>query len=151
MPSHNKQTCPTCGQSVNKREIHLFSGLVGALFSVYQWCGEEQKHEFTKKEIKHLIKDDVVSGVFAYLRWFGGLVYNPDGIRGHYGLNMERCQEFFAGRLSIPTMLLKDPLEKDEEKAIEKLDYRKIDQIPNLSEFLDENKEYIAKYQGRLL
>lgn len=145
MSTINKQSCPTCGQSVNKRQISLFKGMVEALFGVYKWCKENNRHEFKKKDIEHLLSKSVQAN-FAYWRWFGGLAYNPDNIQGHYGLNMERCEDFFTGKLSIPTVLLKNPLEEDDK--IEKFEYKYISEIPHLSSFLDENKNFIAQYMG---
>lgn len=140
--SENIRKCPTCGQSVNRRQIPFYKGMVNALWNVFQWCEQNHRHEFKKREIKHLM-DDVAISVFAYWRWFGGLVYNPDGVRGNYGLNMERCEEFFAGTLQIPVEIWTDPLTHE----VEAKDYRTIGNIPHLSEFLDQNKNFIARYQ----
>ena len=141
--SVNKQVCPTCGQSVNERQIPFYKGMVTALWKVYQWCEERDRHEFKKKEVKHLM-DDVVISVFAYWRWFGGLVYNPDGVKGSYGLNMQRCEDFFAGRIEIPTEVWTNPLTKE----VRQENFRNIKNIPNLSQFLDENQNYIARYRA---
>lgn len=152
MPSLKKQSCPTCGQSVNERSITLYKGMVTTLWQVFQWCEQKHRHEFTKQDIKHLITSDVVSSTFAYWRWFGGLAYNPDGIKGHYGLNMDRCADFFAGKLRIPTVLWKNPLKKGDE-MIRPDEYRYIHEVPSLAGFLDVNNNYIAKYrnpQGQL-
>lgn len=146
MPNIKKQCCPTCGQSVNEREIHLFTGMVTCLYKVVRWCEANGVHEFKKKDIKHLLTD-VVSANFAYWRWFGGLVYNPDGIQGHYGLNMQRCRDFLGGKLQIPTVLYKNPLVTDDEKAIRPGGYGYIHEIPILSTFLNEEGEYIARYR----
>ena len=148
MSSIQKHTCPTCGQSVNERSISLFDGMVETLWNVFQWCERKQVHEFVKKDVKHLITSDVVSANFAYWRWFGGLAYNPDDVQGHYGLNMERCREFFANRLKIPTRLWKNPLMPEGERVKPDPDsYATCDNIPNLFEFLDRNKNYIARYR----
>lgn len=138
-----KRTCPTCGQSVNKRQIPFYAGMVTALWRVYVWCGERRRHEFAKKEIKHLM-GDVASAVFAYWRWFGGLVYNPDGIKGHYGLNMDRCEQFFRGNLEIPIEVWTDPLTHQ----IEVTQKGKLGQIPKIKDFLDANSNYVAMYKG---
>lgn len=140
--SENKQSCPRCGQSVNERQITLFVGMVEGLWKVFKYCEAKGSYTFKKKDIKHLL-GDVVSANFAYWRWFGGLAYNPDGIAGHYGLNEQRCRDFFAGKLQIPTVLWKNPLSD----GIRREDYRYIQAIPNLSEFLDENEQYIAVYR----
>lgn len=144
MTSVHKQVCPTCGQSVNKRQIPFYIGMVTALWKVYVWCMEKQRHEFKKKEVKHLM-DDVVISVFAYWRWFGGLVYNPDGVRGSYGLNMARCDQFFKGELEIPIEIWTNPLTKE----IEVAKTGKIGDVPGLKDFLDENQNYVAMYKSK--
>lgn len=140
MPAINKCECPTCGRSINKREIALFSGMVKALFKVWKWCQEKRVHEFQRKEIKHLFRTENEVARFGDWVWFGGLIYKHG--KGRYGFNIERTKKFFAGELEIPIRIYKDPLSGE----IEKADYRTIKGIPHLIEFLDENNEYIAQY-----
>lgn len=140
MSTLHKQSCPTCGQSVNEREIGLFKGMVVSLYDIWQWCEEKNRHEFTRKEIKHLLKSDNQIARFGDWVMFGGLVYKQG--KGHYGLNMERTRDFFTGRSSIPTLIYKNPLTKE----LRKDRYRYVGQIPSLNELLTENKEFIAKY-----
>ena|SRR3990167_6369758 len=140
MTTLNKQTCSCCGQSINKRQIGLFQGMVVSLWGVYCWCIDHNKHEFQRKEIKHLFKDENVSARFGDWVFFGGLVYKEG--KGHYGLNMERCAEFFKNRLPIATMVTKDPRTGE----IEKYDPRTIRQIPSLVEFLDSDNRFIVLY-----
>ena len=101
---NQKNRCPTCGHAIDKREIALFSGLVEALWRVLKWCEEKQRHEFSRKEIEHLIPGGSEKARFGDLVLFGGLVYKNKKAR--YGLNMERCDEFFSGRMSIPTVIM---------------------------------------------
>lgn len=146
--SLHKQSCPTCGQSVNERTIVLFKGMTECLFQVLQYCEARGVYEFKKKDVKHLLTD-VVSSNFAYWRWFGGLVYNPNDIPGNYGLNVNRCRAFFAGQIKIPTTLIKNPLTNE----IRAEDERYIHEIPHITNFLDNNQNYIARYrepQGQL-
>ena len=113
MPSIGKQTCPCCGQSINKREIGLFKELIEALIEIYKWCQARGTHEFTRKDIKHLLKSDNVIARFGDLKLFGGIVYTPDETgRGHYGINIERMEQFLRNELKIPTKILKNPLER---------------------------------------
>lgn len=140
--STNIKHCPMCGQSINERQIALFSGMVDALFRVWRWCEERNRHVFDRKDIKHLLADDNQIARFGDWIYFGGLVYKPQG-RGTYGLNMGRAREFFSGKLEIPTLVWKNPLTG--ELKHESLRY--IDEIPNIGEFLDANKMYIPSYR----
>lgn len=146
MRTENKQCCPTCGQSVNKRAIQLYSGMVKILMRVHKWCVEKGVHEFRRKDISHLLSGDSERARFSDWILFGGLIYRPEGEKkgGYYGMNMERVQAFLAGHLEIPTVILKDPLTGELEMTEKKTIY----QIPNLTDFLDENQQYVAQYTG---
>ncbi len=116
--------------------------MIKALIRVYYWCNKTKKHEFSRKEMKHLLKgSDNDIARWGDLVYFGGLVYKPQG-KGTWGINLERCREFISGKSEIPTEIYKNPITKE----ITKDAYRKINQIKNLSEFLDENKNYICEY-----
>ncbi len=93
-----------------------------------------------KKDVKHLLGRNEYAR-FGDWVYFGGLVYK--GSKADYGLNMERCAEFFAGRRQIPRSVFKNPVTR----AITPGEYAYIYQIPNLVEFLDENELYIARYR----
>jgi len=143
MASEEKQSCPTCGQSVNIREIVLFSGMVRALVKVYAWAREKDVHEFTRKDIKHLFTNENETARFGDWILFGGLVYRPLGAqRGCYGLNFDRVEDFLSGRTQIPTTILKDPLKGTHEPT----DYRHIKDIKNLSDLLTHG-EFVAVYR----
>lgn len=138
-----KQSCPTCGQSVNERQIALFTEMVDALWSVWQWCQEKGRYEFSRKDIKHLLKTDSQIARFGDWVLFGGLLYRPDGKKGLYGLHKERVRAFFCGELQIPRIIWKNPLTNE----LKRDEYSFISQIPHLGKFLDENAEYIAMYR----
>ena len=140
MATINKEACPTCGQSVNIREIGLYKGMVDALLEVFKWCEIKGRHEFDRKEIKHLLKNDGQIARFGDWVMFGGLVYKHG--KGHYGLNMERCRDFFANNYEIPSKIFKNPLTQELTPA----DYKTIKNIPKLKDFLDENYDFISKY-----
>jgi len=135
--------CDKCGGIISERQIGLFNGMVEALLKVWQWAEEHHKYEFARKEVKHLFKNENESARFGDWILFGGLVYRPDGKKGTYGLNLERVKALFLGELEIPTTLWKNPVTHE----IRKEDYRSVGNIKNLSEFLDENNEFIALYR----
>jgi hypothetical protein len=145
MDSVNKQVCPTCGQSVNRREIQLYSGMVKALILVYKWCKEHEVHEFQRSEVNHLM-DRVEYTRFGDWVYFGGLIYRPEGgkERAQYGMHIGRVEEFLSGNRKIPTLAIKDPLSGQVDLEEEKY----IHEIPHLTEFLNEHQQYIARYVG---
>jgi len=137
---HNR--CPYCKRIIDKREISLYRSLIESLGKIYKWCREKEIHNFTKKNIKGLLDHNDYAR-FGDLILFGGLVYK--GGQSKYGLNMERCEEFFAGKTKIPTRILKDPITKE----IEHFDYKTIRDIPGLVKFLDDEGLYQPHYEPR--
>lgn len=139
----NKEVCPHCGQVINNREVTIYSGMVKALVRVFYWCAQNKKHEFKRDEIKHLFKGvDNEIARWGDWRYFGnGMVYKPEG-KGTWGLNMKRVRAFINGERTIPTKVLIDRV-KGEKTYLE---YRTIDEIKNLSEFLNDAKQYIVNY-----
>lgn len=138
-----KNRCQTCGHIIDDREICLYSGLVKALWEIFKLCKTKNRHEFKMKEIRHLL------GRNEYARFgdwvlFGGLVYKLE--KASYGLNMERCNEFFANRLKIPTTQWKNGITG--ELTIKEYGYAR--DIRGLIQLLDSEKMYIANYKPTL-
>jgi hypothetical protein len=140
MTTLNKEACPCCGQSINQRKITLFRGMADSLKKVFQWCIEKNKHEFSRKDIKHLLTTDSEIARFGDWVWFGGIVYKRG--KGEYGINMERANAFFTGKLKIPMTIVKDP--KTDEHYGE--DYRSLSEMHKLKDLLDIDGSYIAEY-----
>lgn len=139
----NKKTCPTCGQSVNPRQISLFLELVDSLRDVYNWCVTNKVTEFERKDIKHLLKSDSVIARFGDWIHFGEIL-TKDG-KGKYKINMIYARAFLTNAMSIPTNVYHDPLTGEYEYE----DKKYLRQIKGLSYMLDENKEYIVEYRGK--
>lgn len=99
--------CPCCGANVKDRVITIYKELVEALYRVYRWCGEKQRHEFKMTDIKHLMDKSDYARFGDLIRCSGGIVYRPQDEEGNihngiYGMNMERAADFFHGRRPIP-------------------------------------------------
>ena len=141
MPTLGKQSCPTCGQSVNEREIGLFKGMVTALYSVWKWCEENNITEFTRKDIKHLFKDENQIARFGDWVLFGMVAKEQ---KGHYIISLNRCRKFFAGEILINTTIYKNPLTK----TLRHENPKYVNEIKGIVEFLDENSEFIVRYKG---
>lgn len=141
MSTVGKEVCQSCGQTVNSREINLFSGMVSALFDIAKWCKENNQYEFTRKEIKHLLKNDSQIARFGDWVYFGGLIYKKG--KGHYAIDISRARLFYANRLEIPISVAKDP-----KGLVTTIRTGKVLDVPNLTEFLDENLMFLAKYRN---
>ena len=147
--TQGKQMCTChCGHThqINEREIPLYQGMVQALWNVMRWCTERGIHEFKIDAVKHLF-DKSSYARFNDWNHFGGLVYrvteNNKPKRGEYGLNIERCQQFFVGRYQVPKVVWKNPITKTYRAG----EYVTINQLPHLTKFLDENRQFIATYR----
>ena len=146
MPTIHKKSCPTCGQSVNRRKITLTKEMVATLIRLYHWCGENRRHEFSRKDIKELIVGDVEIATFGNWIYFGGLFYRPQGehhLKGHWGLNMKRAKAFIRGEHPINTVAWKDPLTGEVELSEKQYIY----QVKGVSSHLDENYQFVAEYE----
>ena len=139
MQKYKVQHCPMCNHIVSLREIELYSGMVYALYQVFRWCNQKNIHEFRTRDIKHLFTTN------SSARWgdwvmFGGLVYKSK--KGHWGLNMERCDKFFKGEYFIPKHVIKNPITKTVTQGPD----ISIKDIKNLSEFLTKDGEFQTTY-----
>lgn len=141
----NYSICPHCGQKIRgERQIALYNGLIFTLKKIYEWCLKTGKHEFTRKDIKGLfIRNENDTARFGDLVMFGGLIYKTG--KGRYGLNMERCRDFFQDKYEIPTIIWKKGL------SIRKENYKKLSEIPTLVELLDKEGNYKVEYTKQLL
>ncbi len=141
----NYSICPHCGQKIRgERQIALYNGLIFTLKRIYEWCLRTGKHEFQRKDIKGLfIRNENDTARFGDLVMFGGLVYKKG--KGKYGLNMERCRDFFQDKYEIPTIVWKKGL------LIRKENYKKLSEIPTLLELLDKEGNYKVEYTKKLL
>ena len=143
MSNQTIERCEKCGHTINSREIQLFSGMVVALFDIFQLCMKENRHEFTRRELSSCIKNQNISARIGDWKLFGGLVYSPEGgHKGHYGLNLPRCEAFFSGTLEIPIKLSKSPTGE-----ITTLKRGRIRDIPHLHILL-EGGAYVARYHA---
>ena len=130
--------CQLCGQNIKDRSMTLFKELIDALYDIYCWCGKNKKHEFKRGEVEHLLRGNNNYARFGDLVWFGGLVYKPDHKKAHWGLNMQRCREFFRGQREIPVQVTINQLTNEivAKKMV------KIGDFPRLQDLLDKNGVY---------
>lgn len=139
MPS-DKPRCSECGRILAKREISLYKGIYRALGKVYKMCVEKKKHEFDMKEIREIIGGHNEYARFGDWVYFGGLVYKKG--KSHYGINIPRVEDFFFKESKIAISGYKDPITKE----FTPTRWGTKDDIPGLSQFLNAEGLYEAKY-----
>lgn len=142
METRNKQSCPTCGHAVNRYKMRLMKEMVESLRAVYMWCGEKRRHEFTRKEISHLLKSETQTTNFGQWVYFGGILYKHS--KGHWGMNMKRAKAFLHGVSAINTVAWKDPLSKE----VELSDPKTIREIKGIAEFLNDEFMFVPEYEA---
>ena len=140
------KNCPVCGQNVADRKVTLYRELIEALYEIYKWCGKNKRHEFSTKEIRHLLSRNNYAR-FGDLIRFGGIVYKPKNAAGetskaHFGINMARAKEFFAGAREIPVQITLNQITNE----IIEAKYVKINDFPKLNELL--TKEGLYDYEN---
>lgn len=137
------KSCPMCGQSVEDRVITIYEDLIDQLYKIYCWCGENKKHEFTTKEIRHLLNHNGYARFGDFVKCSGGILYRPEDdagntTKGTYGLNMARAKAFFRGEREMPMQVSLNQLTN--EKTI--LKTAKIGDFPKLTVLLNEKGLY---------
>lgn len=139
MPVLHKQSCPQCGQSVNMREVQINAQQIRALYLIFKECQNKGVTSFTRKEVSKYLTTEPLVATFGDLK-HTSLFHKP--AKGRYDLNIQRCEDFFSGKLAIPTKILKDPLKR----IATALEYSFIHEVRHIKEFLDENGEMIVRY-----
>lgn len=132
--------CPMCDRKIADREESIYAELISDLYKVYQWCGEHRRHEFEMKDIRHLLSK-VNYARFGNLDHYGGIVYKPAGSTGrdgHFGINMARAKEFFAGERDIPLSRTVSLISGETVGEVRGT----IRDIPALRHFLDQDGRY---------
>lgn len=135
-----RQECPTCHRSIARYARQIDKQHVRSLWAIYRWCKEKERHQFKMNEVKHLLGQQGYTK-FAYLIHGGGLLYREG--QANYVLNMDRCAQFFANKHAIPTKIWKSPI-KGVEPILE--EYRTLHAIPEITEFLNDEKLYEVEY-----
>lgn len=135
-----RECCKECGRSISRYARQINKQHIQSLWNVYRWCMENNRHEFSMNEIKHLLSQQGYTK-FAYMIHGGGLVYRKE--QAQYGINIERCGNFFANKMAIPTKVWKSPIVNVEPILDE---YRTLHEIPDISEFLDDKGMYVVEY-----
>jgi hypothetical protein len=109
--------------------------------AVFEWCKVNNIHTFSRKDIKHLLKNDVASATFGDLVHFAGILYKYK--KGEWGMNMDRADRYLNGRVQAPSAVIIDPITK---KVVEQLEYKFVRQIKGVAEFCNADGEFIVEY-----
>lgn len=118
------------------------------MYNVYVWCGKNNRHEFTTKEITEFLGKSNYAR-FGDLVRFGGIVYKTKTEEGerqkaHYGINMRRAKEFFSGTREIPVQITLNQITNE----IVDAHYVTVRDFPNLSNLI--NAEGLYDYEKLL-
>ena len=153
---NDKEVCPTCGQTVNWREIKLTKQMVDALWQVYLLCKRTGRHEFQRKELDPVLKKGTQYANFGYWKWFSnGAVYTPldhagsGSGRGWWGFNLEQMERFFSGKKPVYTTITTRM--KGKERELHRDNPAYISEIPDITVFMEGNaeyKEFVLNYKG---
>ncbi len=132
------KNCPYCNNKIEDRIISLYAEIIENLLSIYRWCGENKRHEFDTKDVRDLMTRNGYAR-FGDLVRFGGLVYKQG--KTHYGLNMERCKQFFAGEYTIPIQIVLNQITNE----IVASTYKRVSDFQGLGALLDSHGMYEYK------
>lgn len=141
----NREVCPHCGQTINRRELVLTKTLVRALVDVYNWCIEHQTPYFTRKQVQKIF---LTSGNETMTATFGDWIYFSSGLvfkqkRGSWGLHLERVESFLRGKIEISTRIAK----RNGSKQIEVLETGTVFDVKGVSELLNTAGEFTINYR----
>lgn len=115
METRGRITCECCGTTKNWRKLTLNKSLVSIMIKIYKWCRETGRHEFERKEIKHLLTSETESATFEDLIHFGGIMYRPEGKgRGFWGMNTGRAADFISGVNPVNTVTWIHPFDSSQ-------------------------------------
>lgn len=102
----------------------------------------------SRKDIKHLFESENETARFGDWRLFGRLLSKPR--KGYYQLNLRLIEDFFRGRLEIPTIAWVG----GQHDAVQYENYATVLNIKGISEFLNADQQWVVLYlnqeQGEL-
>lgn len=145
MPSINKQTCPTCGQSANKRIVKYSRPHLTAMLKIWRWMKKTGRSSATTKELKAGLTH------VEYARLGEWKMFAPEAVfgkKGEWSLNMAVMDEIVKGNRRFNTVIEIDPLDRDRRFSV--IESGTIRDAKNITEFLDQNEQFIAEYTGRV-
>lgn len=139
--SEHKQTCPTCGQSVNLRRIKLGKHHVQALLKIGIFLKQNNVTAATMAEIKPHLTSVQYSTLNQLRKFEPSIIY---GKRGTYEFDVAALRELFrGGKMCIEYHV--DPLKGTTERVA----FGTVQDAKGVIEFLDENNQFVAQYIGR--
>lgn len=141
--SERMGTCPCCEQPIKQKKVSYNHEAIRAMYQVYLWCEKKERHVFETSEIKHLLGKTEYANIGHWIK-FAGIFYKPadkktgKSRKGLWGINMDRAEDFFSGKIQAPVQIIKD---RFTDEIIERTD-RYVYEFPHIKEFLDENRLY---------
>lgn len=142
MASENRQTCPTCHQTVNTRRVVLRKGHVQALLKVALWLKKNNRTSAKMTELR-TVMTQVQYATFNEWRHFAP--YAVKGRGGNYEFDMVYLKAIFTG----DEICIEYEVNKLRAEGRKLTRYGTISDAKGVREFLNENNEYVAQYVGK--
>lgn len=129
--------CNTCQRPIGTIKVAIHGMLIQDLFVIYKWARANGRHEFEMKDVRGIISRSSYCNITKLV--YTGLMYKK---KHSYGLNLPRCEEFFAKKRSVATLVEIDRLTKETTLK----EYRYVSDVPNLQTFLDGDGYFRAHF-----
>lgn len=140
MPNLNREICPHCGQTINSYRITLNKSMVRVAYKLYVYLKSKNQQLFTRKEITECCQEvGTAYTMFGSWVYFGGLFYKEE--KGHWGINFQRCDDFFHNRLSINSVLTKKV-----KREYQLSDPVLCSEVKGVKAFLNDKNEWVSNY-----
>lgn len=141
----NREICPHCGQTINRREITPTKIMVKALIEILTYCKTNKKTKFTREEIRPYILhmgSETITATFGNWIYFGAGMIFKEG-KGNWGLNIERVEKFLKGDWIIPLKVAK----KGKSNDIEVLESGTVWKIKGVQELMTPEGQFPIFYR----
>ena len=118
--------------------------MVVGLLKIWKHAEVNDKWTWKASEVRQYL-----DGKAQYARFGDWKHLEPDMVYGRKGLYLfdkDLMRETFTKQREICIRLWRDPLRKVDERT----DFAYVDEVPKLGELLDDNRDFIIRYKGKV-